>query len=160
MGAYISVPVWERTIAQRYGLQGQRCLSCGAVLFPPKVVCPECGGDSFESASLSGKGRIYSFTVIAGGGAPPEFEWQANAVGSYVVGLVELEEGPRIIAQIVGVDPRAATTTPIFEDSPRGSSDVNKRPLIGLPVKAVIRKVYEQEGVIRYGYKFKVVSEV
>ena len=134
-------------------------------MFPPKVVCPECGGHSFEAASLSGRGRIYSFTVIAGGGAPPEFEWQANAVGSYVVGLVELEEGPRIIAQIVGVDPRAAMAAPLFEDSAfedsgGSSGDKGKRSLIGLPVKAVIRKVYEQEGVIRYGYKFKVVSEV
>lgn len=159
MGAYISVPVWERTIAQRYGLKGQRCRTCGTVLFPPKLVCPACGGDSFEAAALSGRGHIYSFTVIAGGGAPPEFEWQANAVGSYVVGLVELEEGPRIIAQIVGIDPRVATASPVFEDPSDGSGEGGKRSLIGLPVKAVIRKVYEQEGVIRYGYKFKVTPE-
>jgi len=53
------------------------------------------------------------------------------------VAIVELEEGPRIIAQL---------------DNP-----LNKQLAIGMPVQFVFRQIYEEEGVIRYGFKFRVI---
>jgi uncharacterized OB-fold protein len=138
MGAHISIPMYQRAIPQRYRLVGHRCLKCGSVNFPPKATCKYCfSGSEFEEVTLSGRGIIYSYTIIAGGGAPPEFSEQAHCQGSYPVVLVELEEGPRVIAQLV--DPPA-----------EGIS-------IGMPVQAVFRKIYEEEGVIRYGFKFRPV---
>lgn len=135
MGAHVSVPLYERTVAQRYALWGVKCTACGKVLFPPREVCPACGATSgLAPTKLSGNGTVYAVTAIAGGGAPPEFEWQAKAVGKYPVALVQLDEGPRIIAQIADIEPSQVT--------------------IGMRVKAVLRRIYEEEGVVRYGYKF------
>lgn len=133
MGAHVSVPMYQRTVPQRYRLVGIRCTRCGAVIFPPKGACPGCRGTEFAEQVLSGRGKVYSFTVIEGAVSPPEFTDQARALGRYVVGVVELEEGPRVIAQIAC--------------PPEGLE-------LGLPVKAVLRRLYVQEGVIRYGYKF------
>lgn len=136
MGAHISVPMYRRTVPQRYRLVGQRCLKCGGVNFPPKAVCGHClAGAEFQDIQLSGKGTVYSHTVIAGGGAPPEFSEEARCRGSYPVALVKLEEGPRIIAQLV--------------NSPEGGVST------GMKVEAVFRRIYQEEGVIRYGFKFR-----
>ncbi|HHY95041.1 MAG TPA: Zn-ribbon domain-containing OB-fold protein [Firmicutes bacterium] len=135
MGAHVSVPMYQRTVPQRYRLQGLRCRHCGTVIFPPRAVCPACRGAELEPYPLSGRGKIYSFTVIQAGGAPPEFAAQAEALGSYAVALIDLEEGPRVIAQMTGCDPASLR--------------------LGIPVEAVFRRVYVQEDVIRYGYKFR-----
>lgn len=138
MGAHISIPMYRRTVPQRYRLTGQRCATCGAVNFPPKAVCRYClAGTEFEDIPLSGKGVIYSYTVIAGGGAPPEFAAEAHCRGGYPVVLVELEEGPRIIAQLVNPPEEGI--------------------YIGMKVEAVFRRIYEEEGIVRYGFKFRPV---
>lgn len=139
MGAHISIPMYQRAVPQRYRLVGQRCLGCGRVNFPPKAVCKYCLKNSeFENVQLSGRGEVYSYTVIAGGGAPPEFAEEAHCKGSYPVVIVELEEGPRIIAQLV---------------NPPGEGIS-----IGMKVEAVFRKIYEEEGVVRYGFKFRPIQ--
>ncbi|MEW5898995.1 MAG: Zn-ribbon domain-containing OB-fold protein [Bacillota bacterium] len=136
MGAHISVPMYQRAIAQRYRLVGLKCRRCGKINFPPKAACKYCGElNNFEEIQLSGKGKVYSFTVIAGAGAPPEFADEAVFKGKYPVALVELDEGPRIVAQLVD--------TPVEDVA------------IGMPVEAVLRKMYTEEGVVRYGYKFR-----
>ncbi|MFZ5633282.1 MAG: Zn-ribbon domain-containing OB-fold protein [Bacillota bacterium] len=138
MGAHISIPMYRRTVPQRYRLAGQRCVRCGGVNFPPKAVCKHClTGKEFEDIPLSGKGTVYSYTVIAGGGAPPEFTGEARCKGSYPVVLVELEEGPRIIAQLINPPEEGIS--------------------IGMKVEAVFRRIYEEEGVVRYGFKFRPV---
>ncbi|WP_027718210.1 Zn-ribbon domain-containing OB-fold protein [Desulfovirgula thermocuniculi] len=137
MGAHISIPMYQRAIPQRYRLVGQKCVKCGKVNFPPKAVCKYClSSAEFAPVKLSGRGTVYSYTVIAGGGAPPEFAEIARCKGRYPVALVQLEEGPVIIAQLVDVPEEEE----IF---------------IGMPVEAVFRKIYEEEGVIRYGIKFR-----
>ena len=104
--------------------------------FPPKAACKSCGQlGTLDDFALSGRGRVYSYTVIAGAGAPPEFTAEAACKGSYPVVLVELEEGPRIMAQMI--------------EDPEGG------PKIGMPVEAVVRRIYVEEDVIRYGYKFR-----
>lgn len=138
MGAHISVPMYQRAVPQRYRLAGQKCGKCGKINFPPKAVCKYClTGTEFENIRLSGRGTVYSYTVIAGGGAPPEFSEEARCKGSYPVAVVELEEGPRIIAQLINPPEEGIT--------------------IGMKVEAVFRRIYREEGVVRYGFKFRPV---
>lgn len=135
MGAHISIPIYQASIDQRLNFAAERCLECGALNFPPKAVCLECErGTEFEAVELSGDGEVYSYTVTSPGAAPPEFAGQAEAEGEYVVAIVELEEGPRITGQVVDIDPESVE--------------------IGLPVEGRIRRIYEEEGVVRYGFKF------
>ncbi len=95
-----------------------------------------CGSrDGFDEAQLSGRGKIYTFTEIAPGGAPPEFARQAALTGSYIVAIVELAEGPRVVAQLVDCT----------------FSDLQ----VGKEVMMVVRRIYVEEGVVRYGYKFR-----
>ncbi|MFA5896708.1 MAG: Zn-ribbon domain-containing OB-fold protein [Thermoplasmata archaeon] len=133
--AHVSVPMYWRTIPQRYRLVGHKCKKCGKVNFPPKGVCKYCNASSdFEEIQLSGRGKVHTFTLIGAGGAPPEFAEQEKAGGSYPVAIVELEEGPKVIGQM---------------------ADVNGKDVkIDMPVRAELRRIYREEGVIRYGFKF------
>lgn len=140
MGAHISIPMYQRTLDQRLKLVGLKCNECGSINFPPKGVCRYCRkGNDFEETPLCGKGEIYTFTVISSASAPPEFAKEAAVKGSYPVAIVQLKEGPRVIAQIV--------------DPPTEGVE------IGMSVEFVIRRIYQEEEVIRYGYKFRVVEE-
>jgi uncharacterized OB-fold protein len=79
-------------------LVGLSCRNCDALVVPPKMVCPFCGGADLNRVRLSGKGSIYSYTVIHV--ASPRF---ADDV-PYTVAVVELDEGPRITGRLLGVD--------------------------------------------------------
>lgn len=130
--AYGSVPRYWREAKYRYRLIGTRCLSCGAIHFPRRLVCNRCGGRNLAEHKLSGKGVLLAFTVICD--SPPKgYELQTP----YVVGMVELEEGVKILSQIVDVFPE--------ELYPK------------MPVEMVFRKVREAgaDGIIEYGYKFR-----
>jgi len=133
--AHVSIPMYWRTIPQRYAMVGQKCKKCGHVSFPPKGVCKYCNVSSdFEDVHLSGLGKIHTFVLISAGGAPPEFADQEKAGGQYPVAIVELAEGPKVIGQVADAD--------------------LKEIKIGMPVKTELRKIYSEEGVIRYGFKF------
>lgn len=133
--AHVSVPMYWRTVPQRYRLVGHKCKKCGEVNFPPKGVCKHCRASwDFQEVQLSGKGKVHTFTLIGAGGAPPEFTDQERASGSYPVAIVELEEGPKVIGQLADVNP--------------------KEVRIGMPVQAELRRIYSEEGIIRYGFKF------
>lgn len=67
------------------------CRKCGRAHLPPRLVCPYCGGTQLQQIEASGKGAIYSVTVIE---RPPE------KGGSHNVVLVDLEEGPRIMSRV------------------------------------------------------------
>lgn len=93
-----SMPFWEA--AKRHEVQIQRCGQCGANIFYPREVCPECLASDLQWVKVSGKGTVYSYTVAQ---APthPAF---ADDV-PYVIAIVELAEGPRITTNIVGCEP-------------------------------------------------------
>jgi hydroxymethylglutaryl-CoA synthase len=135
MGAYISVPAYMESLEQRYRLMASRCSSCSRLYFPPRQACLSCGGREFDPEPLTGKGEVYAHTLIARGSSPTEFKEQQDLIGEYVVALVQLKEGPRIVAQLTDCTP----------------SDVT----IGMPVEFVLRRIYSQEGIVRYGYKFR-----
>jgi len=119
-----------REIPQRYRLEAQKCKKCGMVLFPPRLICPECKGREFEDTKLAEKGKILTYTIIR---VPPhQFVDQAP----FAVGIVELDDGVKLTGQIVDCD---------FEDLK-----------IGQRVKIEFRKIYDEgeAGILCYGYKF------
>ena len=80
---------------------GLKCNKCGGYTVPPKKVCMECNSEDLDIVEINGKGEIKTYTVIR---VPPEgFE------GPYVVGMVELEEGPWVMGNIVDIDPEKAS---------------------------------------------------
>jgi uncharacterized OB-fold protein len=134
--AYISIPTYWQTLRQRYSLIGSKCKSCGTINFPPRDICIGCGKKAeYETIRLKGQGKIYSYTIICAGGAPPEFSEQERLGGSFGVAVIELEEGPRIVAQMTDCKP----------------SELG----IDMKVEAVFRRLYEDDDVIRYGIKFR-----
>src|SRR3989337_2917407 len=88
-------PFWEGT--SRHELWIQRCTACKRHYFYPRPYCPNCLSGDTEWVKASGRGELYSFNVVFR--APPGFQ------APYVIAIVELEEGPRMMANLVGVDP-------------------------------------------------------
>lgn len=85
-------------------LMGTRCQSCGAVYLPPRPMCGECHEDSMEWVDLPTTGTIQAFTsVFIGPTAMIEAGYDRK--NPYCVGIVKLDEGPAISAQILGLDP-------------------------------------------------------
>ena len=75
-------------------LMATRCKACGETTFPPRADCPECLEGDFEFTEISGKGTLHTYSRIAA--APTGFE----DVVPYTVGVVDLEEGGRLLAWI------------------------------------------------------------
>jgi uncharacterized OB-fold protein/acyl dehydratase len=76
----------------------QRCTGCDRLRHPPGPACPACGSFDWDTVEASGRGTVYSFTVNHHPQVPA-FDYPL------AVGLIELEEGVRLVANIVGVDP-------------------------------------------------------
>jgi 3-oxo-4,17-pregnadiene-20-carboxyl-CoA hydratase alpha subunit len=87
---------WEGVAAGR--LRIQRCSGCGRLRHPPGPMCPHCHDLVWDSVESSGRGRVYSWVVAHHPPVPP-FEYP-NAIA-----LIELEEGSRIVSNLVGIDP-------------------------------------------------------
>jgi uncharacterized OB-fold protein len=75
---------------------GLKCDTCGAYTFPPRGVCGDCGGSALEVAEMKGEGTLRSFTVIR---VAPE-----GMKPPYIVALVELDEGPWAIGNLVDMN--------------------------------------------------------
>lgn len=84
-------------------LIGSRCQDCGYVAVPQRQICPRCHSDRKLVIEFSGRGKLAAFTVIY---TPPSEMLAAgyNNKNPYCVGIVELVEGPRVNAQILGLD--------------------------------------------------------
>jgi uncharacterized protein len=91
-------PFWEATRAGRLALQ--YCPACRLHIHYPRMACPHCGGDRLEWRAASGRGTIYSFTVVVNN-APSAF----TADMPYVVAIIHLAEGVRMLSNIVQCDP-------------------------------------------------------
>ena len=95
-----SAPYWE---AAREGrLDIPLCGDCGRHHFYPRAICPHCHSDNLKFDTVSGRGEVHTFT-IARRPAGPAF---ADDV-PYVVALIELEEGPRMMSRIQTDDPES-----------------------------------------------------
>ena len=75
----------------------RRCLACGERHFMPRGQCPVCWSDQLEWVDCSGLGTVYSTSIVRR--APtPDF----GAIVPYVIALIDLDEGPRMFANVVG----------------------------------------------------------
>ncbi len=84
-------------------LMASKCTKCGALYLPPRPLCIKCFGTEMEWAEMKGKGKLAAFTTIAI--APTlMIEEGYGRDNPYCTGVVELEEGPKISARILGVD--------------------------------------------------------
>lgn len=83
---------WDGTRERRLLLQ--QCESCAHTYFPPRPFCPRCSGRQVKVVEASGRARLYSYVI--GQRPAPGFE------PPYSIAVVELDEGPRMMTNIVG----------------------------------------------------------
>ncbi|MBU2534160.1 MAG: Zn-ribbon domain-containing OB-fold protein [Alphaproteobacteria bacterium] len=83
--------------AKQGELRLQACNSCEQHYFPPRPFCPKCGSRDVKVVKASGKGRLYSYIInhLPSPGFTPPF----------TVAIVELEEGPRLMTNLLEIDP-------------------------------------------------------
>lgn len=92
-------PFWEG--CREHVLKIQKCKNCGTLRWPPAFICPNCLSSDKEWIAACGRGRVYTFAVYHV--APyPGFKSELP----YVVAIVALEEGPHMMSDIIGCDPR------------------------------------------------------
>jgi uncharacterized OB-fold protein len=92
-------PYWEHARAGR--LVTQRCGACARRWHPPLPACPHCHGTDIGWHEVSGTGAVYTYTVVR----HATHAALADRI-PYVIAIVELTEGPRVVTGITGCDPR------------------------------------------------------
>jgi len=102
---------YEQFLAEEK-LMGSRCKKCGAVFVPPRPICIKCYGDNIEWLEMRGSGKLCAFTCIAVG-PPSMIEEGYTRENPYCSGVVELEEGARVVARIDGIDAKRPETIKI-----------------------------------------------
>jgi len=95
----------------------QKCSGCGALRHPPRPMCGACQSTEWEHVAASGRGHVYSFVVMH----HPKFPGYEYPL---VVGLIELEEGTRLVSNVVGCEPDAVR--------------------VGMPVQVSLEKVDDE----------------
>ncbi|MDP1818989.1 MAG: Zn-ribbon domain-containing OB-fold protein [Acidimicrobiales bacterium] len=94
-------PFWDATAEGRLILP--RCNACSTVIWYPRLFCPSCASDDVSWVDAAGTGTVYSFTVVRKGQGP------FAPAAPYVLAYVELDEGPRVMTNIVGCRPDDVT---------------------------------------------------
>lgn len=97
MDPNLSQPFWDG--AKRHELLIPRCRSCSQHFWYPRQACPNCLTEDWEWAQASGKGRLYSFTVVR---QPQNPAFQEDV--PYPYAIVQLDEGVRMISNVVDVE--------------------------------------------------------
>lgn len=115
----VTKPFWDSLKA--HAIQLQRCSGCGRFVYYPRALCPGCLSDDLVWTPVSGRGVLHAFTI------PHRHPNRAfSADGPYVVALVDLEEGVRVMSNLIGVDPTPEAVT------------------VGMPVEIVYDDVTEE----------------
>jgi uncharacterized OB-fold protein len=108
----------------------RRCDRCQTVIWYPRGFCQSCGSLETSWVAASGKGHIYTFTVVHRSILP---DWAA--AGPYVIAYVELDEGPRIMTNIVNADPETlaigAPVRVVFPTNDKGEALYRFEPVTG-----------------------------
>jgi uncharacterized protein len=118
---------WDATAEGRLLLP--KCTKCGTYIWFPRPFCPACGSLDIEWVRASGRGTVYSYTINRrGGGDLPEYK----EAPPYVLAYVQLEEGPRIMTNIVDCDVESVrigqTVEVVFHDTGQGTALPRFRP--------------------------------
>jgi len=99
-------PFWDA--CKRHELSLPYCTSCAQFFFYPRTFCPHCFGDAIEWRTCSGRGTLYTYAI--------QYRMQMPGfTPPYVTAIVQLDEGPRLMTNLVGVEP---TTEAIRCDMP------------------------------------------
>jgi len=125
----MSVAAYWREMPQRYRLEAAKCKKCAHIQFPARLICAECGHREFEKINLKRTGKLLTYTIIHV--APSQFTDQVP----YAVGIIELDDGARLLAQIADCPQEALKT--------------------GMALRIEFRRVTNdgEAGIIHYGYK-------
>lgn len=115
---------WEGTLAGELRLQ--RCDTCSNVYFPPRPFCPKCASRSVQAFKASGLGTLHSYVINQRAAADSGFE------APYSIAIVELEEGPRMMTNIV--------------DSPQTPEAL----VLDMPVEVTFQKLTEDIALPRF----------
>lgn len=93
-----AAPFWEGCKDGRLMLP--KCKSCGKVHFYPRPFCPHCDGRDLEWMRASGEGAVYSYAVVR-----QPLEKAFSDLLPYIIAVVELKEGVRMLSHVAGADP-------------------------------------------------------
>jgi uncharacterized OB-fold protein len=93
-----TAPFWQGCRERR--LLFQRCSDCGHIRYPASFICPECLSSAGEWVESQGAGKIYSYVVFR-----RAFHPSVVSRVPYVVAVVELDEGPSFLTNIVDCEP-------------------------------------------------------
>jgi hypothetical protein len=125
----VNQPFWDGARAGK--LMMQRCQDCRSWVFCPRPICVECNGERLEWVAVSGRGKVFAFTVIrevvgqALRGFAPDIP--------YVTAWIDLDEGPRFCSNIVGCPIEKVKigmdVEVVFEDSGEGVTLPKFKPL-------------------------------
>jgi uncharacterized protein len=125
---YISPEVkefWDATAEGRLTIP--KCDDCGLYVWYPRPFCPACGSTNVTWTDVSGKGTVYTFTIVHRSGVPG-----FRDAMPYVIAYVELEEGPRVMTNIVGIEPDQITVgmpvSVVFSDTGSGNAIFRFQP--------------------------------
>ena len=91
-------PFWDA--ARKEKLIIQKCQDCDEHIFYPRMACPHCFSDNVEWVEASGKGTVYSYTVVTNN-APSAFIQDMP----FVIAVVKLDEGVQMLSNIVNCNP-------------------------------------------------------
>jgi len=94
---------YNEALKKNNKLLGLKCKDCGWITVPPKMVCRKCTSTNRDIVELSGKGKIQTFTVINVAAEGRECECP------YIVVMVELDEGPWIMGNLIDIAASKAT---------------------------------------------------
>lgn len=97
-----SLPYWEG--CRNNQLLIQCCPDCGKFRFYPRAFCPECHSEKSEWVPVSGRGTVFAFTI---GHRAPSAAFAPDA--PYTVAIIELDEGVRMMSNLVGCPPESVT---------------------------------------------------
>ncbi|MFC1907346.1 Zn-ribbon domain-containing OB-fold protein [Chloroflexota bacterium] len=90
-------PFWD--YCKKNELRMQKCAQCSYIRFPASIVCPKCHSMNAEWVKLSGKGKVFSFSTVR----YLYYKAFSNDI-PYAVASIELEEGPRMLSNIIGCE--------------------------------------------------------
>lgn len=132
--AHAASPAALRTEFEEIELHGHRCRSCGSVNFPHRAYCIDCGAEEFDPVELPRFGKVVTHNmqhVVPVSPEPPPV----------AVGVVRLDG-------LGGV--RGGQVSGMFTDT--------EAPRIGMPVELVYRRLGRENGLVKYGWKFRAVE--
>jgi uncharacterized OB-fold protein len=86
-------------------LMASRCKKCQVLYLPPHPICEKCFGTDMEWVEMKGSGKLAAFTAISVGPTCTIAEGYSRN-NPYLVGIVKMDEGPKISGRIHGIDPK------------------------------------------------------